>query len=51
MAMQVLDKGDQYVLNYCTKYLARDNTDPRHNYMMFHSCSLMLSKLRIKLCH
>src|SRR4051812_9739415 len=25
-------KDDQYVLNYCTKYLARDGTDPRHNY-------------------
>jgi hypothetical protein len=32
MAVQMLDKGDQYILNYCTKYLARDNTDPRHNY-------------------
>lgn len=24
--------SDQYVLNYTTKYLARTNTDPRHNY-------------------
>lgn len=25
-------KDAQYVLNHCTKYLARFNTDPRHNY-------------------
>src|SRR4051812_39138036 len=25
-------KDDQEVLNYCTKYLARFNTDARHNY-------------------
>jgi hypothetical protein len=32
MNVTVLDKGDQYLLNYCTKYLARDNSEPRHNY-------------------
>ena len=25
-------KDDVYVLNYCTKYLARDSADPRHNF-------------------
>jgi hypothetical protein len=30
--VQLVDKDDQYVLNYCTKYLARDNSDPRHNF-------------------
>src|SRR3954469_20144620 len=25
-------RDDLYVLNYSTKYLARDNTDPRHNF-------------------
>lgn len=24
---------DQYVLNHCTKYLARDGAEPRHNYL------------------
>ncbi len=32
MATAVFYKDDQYVLNYCTKYLARFNTDPRHTY-------------------
>jgi hypothetical protein len=25
-------KDTTYVLNHCTKYLARDNSDARHNY-------------------
>jgi hypothetical protein len=25
-------KDSTYILNYCAKYLARDNSDPRHNY-------------------
>lgn len=32
MTLQVVDKDPQYVLNLCTKYLARDSTDPRHNF-------------------
>lgn len=31
-AVSFFYKDDQYVLNHCTKYLARDNTDPRHAY-------------------
>jgi hypothetical protein len=30
--MPVVQRDDAYVLNYCTKSLARDNTDARHNY-------------------
>ncbi|SDW90592.1 gluconate 2-dehydrogenase subunit 3 family protein [Nitrosomonas communis] len=37
MAIQVLDPDPEYVLNHCTKYLARDNTDPRHNFGQFGS--------------
>jgi hypothetical protein len=29
---QVVEKDDIYVLNHATKFLARDNTDPRHDY-------------------
>ena len=32
MAPRVVTKDDTYVLNHCTKYLARDSTDPRHDY-------------------
>jgi len=32
MAVQVIPKDDQYVLNQCAKFIARDNTDPRHNF-------------------
>jgi hypothetical protein len=35
MGVQVVDKDTQYVLNWCTKYLARDSTDPRHNFGQF----------------
>jgi hypothetical protein len=28
----IVQRDDVYVLNYCTKSLARDNTDARHNY-------------------
>src|SRR4051812_29370143 len=28
----LVSRDDLYVLNYSTKYLARDNTDGRHNY-------------------
>ncbi len=30
--MQIVDRDDQYVLNHCTKYLARDSSDPRHDF-------------------
>lgn len=35
MAVQILVKDDTYVLNQCAKYLARNNTDPRHNFGQF----------------
>src|SRR4051812_23568094 len=28
----LVSRDDTYVLNYSTRYLARDNTDARHNY-------------------
>lgn len=31
MVATVVQKDDQYLLNHCTKYLARDITEPRHN--------------------
>jgi hypothetical protein len=31
MPTRILDKDDAYILSHCTKYLARDNTDDRHN--------------------
>ena len=37
MTIQVLDLDPQYVLNHCTKYLARENTDSRHNFGQFGS--------------
>lgn len=30
---QIINKSSQYVLNHCTKYLARDNTDNRHSFL------------------
>ena len=33
----VVPKDDQYVLNHCTKYLARENIDFRHNFGQFAS--------------
>ena len=35
MAVQILETDQQYVLNHCTKFLARDNPDPRHNFGQF----------------
>ncbi|WP_392476804.1 hypothetical protein [Nostoc sp. C110] len=32
MQVKILDTDHQYILNHCTKYLARSNTDIRHNY-------------------
>lgn len=31
MSVRIIDKRDEYILGHCTKYLARDNTDFRHN--------------------
>ena len=31
MGAVLVDKDDQYVLNHCTRFLARDSTDSRHN--------------------
>lgn len=31
MAINVVDKDEQYLLNHCTKYLARANLDERHS--------------------
>jgi hypothetical protein len=33
----LVSRDDLYVLNYSTKYLARDNTDARHNYGQYNS--------------
>jgi hypothetical protein len=35
MPVQMLKLDDQYVLNQCTKFLARTNTDPGHNFGQF----------------
>lgn len=35
MPVQILENEDQYVLNHCTKFLARTNNDPRHNFGNF----------------
>ena len=32
MPAALVTKTPEYVLNHCTKYLARDNTDERHGY-------------------
>jgi hypothetical protein len=32
MAIQIVARDDAAVLNHCTKYLARDSSDPRHNF-------------------
>jgi hypothetical protein len=32
MSVTVVVKDPTYILNHCTKYLARDNADSRHNY-------------------
>jgi len=32
MAVEIVQTDDLYVLNQCTKFLARSNTDPRHNF-------------------
>jgi hypothetical protein len=37
MTTILASKDSTYVLNYCAKYLARDNTDSRHNYGQYGS--------------
>lgn len=37
MTAQILDTDPQYVLNHCTKYLARKNKDFRHNFGQYGS--------------
>lgn len=32
MPAVLVDKDDQYVLNHCTRFLARDSVDPRHDF-------------------
>jgi hypothetical protein len=32
VAVSLVDKDDQYVLNHCTRFLARDSTDARHDF-------------------
>jgi hypothetical protein len=32
VSVEFVDKDEQYILNHCTKYLARDSTDPRHDF-------------------
>jgi hypothetical protein len=32
MPADVIEKEDDYILNHCAKYLARDNTDERHSF-------------------
>ncbi|GHC32320.1 gluconate 2-dehydrogenase subunit 3 family protein [Streptomyces cinnamoneus] len=32
MKVEIIERDDQYVLNHCTKYLARDTSDPRHDF-------------------
>ncbi|MBN9127626.1 MAG: glycogen-binding domain-containing protein [Nitrosospira sp.] len=32
MAVQVIANDDQYILNHCTRFLTRRNTDARHNF-------------------
>jgi hypothetical protein len=36
VTLQVVDRDDQYVLNLCTEYLARDSTDPRSQLQPIH---------------
>ena len=43
--MTVLEADRQYILNCCTKYLARDNTDSRHNFGQYNN-----DDLRARVC-
>lgn len=41
MTAKTVDVSDEYVLNHCAKYLARDSSDPRHNFGQFADGSLL----------
>lgn len=45
MAVQTVQKEDTYVLNQCAKFIARDNTDPRHNFGQYSP-----NDLRSRIC-
>ena len=30
--VKIIENDDQYILNHCTKFLSRSNTDARHNF-------------------
>ena len=47
MPAEIVSRDDTYILNYCTKYLARDNSDPRHNFGQFSATDL---RARISEC-
>jgi hypothetical protein len=34
-SVPIVERGDTYILNHCTKYLARENVDQRHNFGQF----------------
>ncbi|HYE74021.1 MAG TPA: glycogen-binding domain-containing protein, partial [Blastocatellia bacterium] len=34
-SVTIVERDDQYILNHCTKHLARDNNDERHNFGQF----------------
>ena len=40
MAVRTVDKDATAILNYCTKYLARDDAGPRHNFGQFDDADL-----------
>jgi len=35
LTARIVDVSDEYVLNYCTKYVTRDSTDARHDFGQF----------------
>jgi len=37
MNVKIIANDEQYILNHCTKYLARKNTDSRHNFGQYES--------------
>lgn len=45
MTVQIVVKEDVAVLNHCAKYLARDSTDPRHNFGQYGS-----QEFRARIC-
>jgi hypothetical protein len=43
--MKIVAKDDQYILNHCTKFLARHNSDARHNFGQYDA-----TDLRARIC-